>query len=210
MLQTTIQTLKKSLSKVAPRIADLSLNMGASDTDIAKLEQTIGKTLPEDFKELYRSINGNKDDENFGNFVYGFVLNTIDQVIASWNFRKDFSSKYDTIGLNHFHPQIDGTNFYNPNWLEIGNTSGRDGMFIDLAPTDLGTYGQIIFLEGTENIGVLVANSTQQLLEQFVSDLDNGRYYLAEDALDDGNHWLETKDDIDLFRKAYDLKEGSV
>lgn len=210
MLQTTIQTLRKSLSSVAPRIVELSLNAGATEADIVRFEQTIGKTLPEDFKELYRSINGNKDDENYGNFFYGYVLNSIDESIANWNFRKDFSKGFDTIPLNHFHPQIDGSNLYNSNWLEIGNTSGRDGLFIDLAPTEWGTYGQIIFLEATENIGVLVANSTQQLLEQFVSDLDNGRYYLAEDALDDGNHWLETKDDIDLLKKAYDLKEGIV
>ncbi|MDF2380865.1 SMI1/KNR4 family protein [Nostoc ellipsosporum NOK] len=210
MLQTIIQTLKESLSKIAPRITDLSLNVGASDADIAKLERTIGKTLPEDFKELYRSINGNNDDENFGNFAYGQVLSSIDQIIASWNFRKEFSSKFDTIGLSHFHPQIDGSNFYNLNWLEIGNTSGRDGLFLDLAPTDRGTYGQIIFLDGTDNVGILVANSTQQLLEQFISDLDNGQYYLAEDALDDGNHWLETKESIDLNRKIFALKKGAV
>ncbi len=131
---------------------------------------------------------------------------SIDEAINSWNFRKTFSSGFDTISLNHFHPQIDGSNFYNSNWLEIANTGGRDGIFIDLAPSDVGTYGQIIYLEGTELIGVLVANSTQQLLEQFISDLDNDQYYLATDALEDGHHWLETKENIDLPEKAYDLK----
>lgn len=51
-MQTIIQTLKESLFKIAPRITDLSLNVGASNADIAKFKQTIGKTFPEDFKEL--------------------------------------------------------------------------------------------------------------------------------------------------------------
>lgn len=209
MLQATIENLKNALAKVAPRIVDLSLNKGASDADILRLEECIGKKLPDDLKALYLSINGNNDEDNFGNFFHGLVFNSVDEAINDWKFRKKFSTETDTvIRLKHFDPQIDGSNFYNLNWLRIADDGSRNGLYIDLGPSASGTYGQVIFLEGTEDICVLVAGSTEKLLELFISDLDNGQYFLASDALEDGNHWLETNNNADLFSKAYALKKG--
>jgi cell wall assembly regulator SMI1 len=203
MMQATIQKIKESLSKVAPRISSLSLNEGAADEEIEQFEVSIDKVLPDDLKQLYSEINGNNQDENFGNFFYGMTFYSIDEAISNWNFRKDFSKGIDIIQLTRFDDQIDGSNFYNPNWIPIATDGSRSGLYVDLAPAGSGTYGQIIFLEGTELVGLLVANSTEELLQQFINDLDNGQYYLASDALEDEQHWLETTDNIDLFKDLF-------
>ena len=69
---------------------------------------------------------------------------------------------------------------------------------LDLSPTQNGKYGQIIFIDDEEEIGILVANSTAQLVENFKNDLENQLYYLNEDALEDENHFLEVDDKIDI------------
>ena len=204
-----IQQLKESLDKVASRISELSLNEGATDLEIEQFEQAINSSLPDDLKQLYEHINGNNQDENFGNFFYGLTFYSIEEAIASWNWRKKFSEDGNSQMLTIYDKEIDGLNLYNSNWIPIATDGSRCELCVDLSPTEFGTYGQIIFLEGTYNIGIVAANSTTKLIEQFIDDLNNGHYYLATDALEDGEHWLETKDTIDLVRKALQKSKAS-
>ena len=203
MIETSIQKIKNLLTQLAPRIIEFSLNEGVEDAEFDKLEQIIGKSIPSDFKELYRIYNGNNDEENMGNFFYGMVFNTIDELISEFNFKTNQKKCIEIIPLNYFDHQIDGSDFYNLNWIQIGNDYSRSSLLVDLAPSDTGTYGQVIFLEGTDNIGILVAKSIEELVSNFASDLEKGLYYLATDALEDGTHWLETTPGIYLDSIAY-------
>ncbi|MCG2617691.1 SMI1/KNR4 family protein [Terrimonas sp. NA20] len=202
MLDSKIQNLKNALSEVAPRIVTLSLNQGASDDEIEVLQSLTGKSLPDDLKQLYKSINGNIQEENWGNFFYGLTFYSISESIDELNSRKDFSEQHDAVKLKYSDAQIDGSDLYNPNWIPVATDGSRDRLFVDMAPSDSGTPGQIIYIEGTDLAGILVAESIEKLLEQFTNDLKEGRYHLAEDALEDGNHWLETEDSITLYKLA--------
>lgn len=210
MLQTTIQHLREALANVAPQLAALSLNKGAADAEIESFEQSANKKLPGDLKQLYKEINGNVQEENFGNFFYGLTFYSLEEALTEWNFRKRFSEEGNALSLAHHDKQIDGSNLYNTDWIPIATDGSRDVVCVDLAPTGSGTYGQIIYLDGTYNTGIVVANSTTQLLQQFITDLNNGQYYLAIDALDDGHHWLETKDEIDLGSKVRQTRSATL
>ncbi len=69
-----------------------------------------------------------------------------------------------------------------------------------MAPTTLGgEVGQIIFIDMEYEIGILVADSMAQLIENFLSDLEHGLYRLNEEALEGGNTFLECDESIDLI-----------
>ena len=199
MLTTSLESITQSLTEFAPRIVELSLNPGASEEELESLEEIIGKKLPEDFKELYKTHNGINDEENFGNFFYGFQFSPIDNIIAESEFRAKQSKDIALIPLKSFDPQIDGSNTYNPGWISIGNDGARCNIFVDLAPSSQGTYGQVIFVDGTYQTGILIANSVTDLIENFAADLKNNLYTLEPDALEDEQHFLETDPSIDLL-----------
>lgn len=48
-------------------------------------------------------------------------------------------------------------------------------------------------------VGILVADSMTQLIENFLSDLEHGLYQLNEEALEDDNEFLECDESIDLI-----------
>lgn len=68
-----------------------------------------------------------------------------------------------------------------------------------MAPTTLGKVGQIIFIDMEYEVGILVADSMTQLIENFLSDLEHGLYQLNEEALEDDNEFLECDESIDLI-----------
>jgi cell wall assembly regulator SMI1 len=198
MIETSLNTIRERLTEIAPRIIEFSLNAGATQLDFDKLEHLVGKKLPNDFKKLYKTYNGINDDENWGSFFYGMTFSSIDDIIADYEFRVNQSKNIQPFPLEKFDPQIDGTNLYNLGWLRIGSDGSRSGLFVDLAPTDKGNYGQVIFIDSDYNVGIFVAISVSELVDNFAVDLQNNLYYLEPDALEDGQHFLETKSSIDL------------
>ena len=65
---------------------NFELNAGAREADFAKLEQTLGYALPEEFKELYRVANGEPDID--GVFA-GDEWLSIDRIIDEYAVWKD-------------------------------------------------------------------------------------------------------------------------
>jgi len=198
MIDTSLNIIKQRLTEIAPRIIQFSLNTGASQQDLDKLEILIGKRLPIDFKELYKIYNGINDEENWGNFFYGMTFSSIDDIIENYEFRINQSKDIEPIPLKKVDPQINGSNLYNLSWVRIGSDGSRSGLFVDLAPTDRGNYGQVIFIDGDYNVGIFIACSVLELVNNFAADLQNNLYYLEPDALEDGQHFLEAKSSIDL------------
>lgn len=182
----------------APRIVEFSLNKAATDEEISKLKTAFDKELPEDFINLYKTYNGMNDEENMGNFFHALSFLSIDNIIADKEFRTSQSKDISPIPLKHFDKEIDGTNFYNPNWVALSFDGSRSYLRLDLSPSDKGTYGQIIFIDGDYNVGLLIANSITQLIANFATDINKGLYALNEEALEDEQHFLEADTQIDI------------
>lgn len=196
--------MNKNLNKIeywlkenASKIFEYSLNNPANEKEIKELESIIEKELPEDFKELYLWHNGLNDQENLGNLFYGMDFFSIENIISEYIYRKENFS-LENIQLKKADKQIDTSNIYNPYWIKFAFDGAHTHLFLDLSPTQNGKYGQIIFIDDEEEIGILVANSTAQLVENFKNDLENQLYYLNEDTLEDENHFLEVDDKIDI------------
>ena len=187
------------LTTNASRIVEFSLNKPATDEEISKLQSQFDKQLPQDFINLYKTYNGMNDDENMGNFFYAIPFLSIDNIIADKDFRITQSKDILPIPLNHFDKEIDGTNFYNPNWVALSFDGSRSYLRLDLSPSDKGTFGQIIFVDGDYNVGLLIAKSITELIANFANDIDKGLYSLNEEALEDGQHFLEVDTEIDII-----------
>lgn len=198
MMDTSLQIIKQKLTEIAPRIIEFSLNEGATEHDFEQLETLVGKKLPADFKELYKTYNGTNDEENWGNFFYGMTFSSLAEIVANYDFRRQQSESANTRALEKFDHQIESSNVFNSKWIQIGSDGSHCGLFVDLAPGEIGCYGQIIFIDNEYNVGILVANSTSELVDNFAADLKNNLYYLEPDALEDGHHFLETAQHIDL------------
>jgi cell wall assembly regulator SMI1 len=200
MNNITLQVLQQRLSALAPRIIQFSLNKGAAVADIDKLEKTINKTLPEDFKTLYSTYNGMNDDENLGNLFYGMSFLTIDEIISDYKMRSSITDPLPN--LKNCDPEINNSYLYNPGWVTIGTDGSRCRLVVDLSPSEKGTYGQITFIDGDYLVGIFLANSLSTLVNNFIADIGNNLYYLEPDALEDGNHFLETRPAINLANWA--------
>ena len=89
------------------------------------------------------------------------------------------------VGLKRAQSGIDAHNAFNSNWIKFVGDGAAAGLYLDLAPTAQGQYGQIIFIDEQDEIAWIVADSVQQLIEGFYADLQQGCYQLDEDALED-------------------------
>lgn len=195
-IEKNLSTVKAWLNKKARRIINESLNKGATQNEIDQLQNLVSKMLPEDLVMLYKAHNGMNDDDNMGNFFYGFDFLSLDRVADDFSSRQ---SEDEVIALKKADVGIDKTNILNPYWLALGFDHGHTFLRVDLAPAAEGTYGQVIFVDEEYQIAILVAKNVDELVENFSNDLDNGLYTLNEDALQDGNHYLAVNEKIDLI-----------
>src|SRR5690606_4837857 len=111
--------------------------------------------------------------------------------------RENYSNQNNL--LKKADKEIDTTNIYNLGWVKFAFDGAHTHLYLDLSPTQRGRYGQIIFIDDEYEIGILVASSTSQLVENFAADLHQGLYHLDENALEDGNHYLTTDAKIDII-----------
>ncbi|HMJ46460.1 MAG TPA: SMI1/KNR4 family protein [Ferruginibacter sp.] len=198
MIENTLNQITNWLIKNAPRIAAYSLNKPASTADLHNLSNLTVKQFPKDFLILYKTYNGINDDVNWGNFFYGMLFYSINDIIADQEFRTSQSKDIQSIPLKHFDPEINGTNLYNLNWIGLGSNGSRNSLRLDLSPAEQGTYGQIIFVDGDQLVAFVVADSITDLLNIFLKYLENGLYSLNSEALEDGQHFLDPNETIDL------------
>lgn len=185
------------LKSNAPKLAEFSLQPPATKNDVQELENEIGKALPEDFKQLYFWHNGLDDANNLGSLFYGMDFLPIEKIKIEYASRKRTVNP-ENYPLKKADKGIDATSVLNHDWIMFAFDNSHTALFLDLTPTSEGKYGQIIFIDDEYETGILVANSTAELVSGFYDDLINKRYFLSEDALEDDNHFLETDSKIDI------------
>lgn len=198
-MRTHFDKIEAWLEENADRILRFSLRPPASESQLEELESTIGKALPEGFKQLYRWHDGLRDDENFGSLFFGMDFYPIGRLLedfGKWNRNEDSSAA--SIELSDADEAIDSAHPYSPAWIKFAFDGAHTGLYLDLAPSNTGTYGQIIFIDDELGKGILVAESTEELVSDFASDLEHGRYGLDPDALDDGEHYIVADSSISI------------
>lgn len=195
-MKENLEKIENWLKEHASQIVDFSLHKPATEGEILDLENVIGNRLPDDFKEVYFWHNGLNDDKNIGSLFYGMDFLPIDRIISEYNYRTE--NYPEKIHLQKTDKEIDPSDLNNLGWIKFAFDSSQTSLLLDLAPTSEGKSGQIIFIDDEYKVGILVANSTAELVENFKKDLEKKLYHLHKDALEDGNHYLETDFTIDI------------
>ena len=180
------------LSNNAPKIVE-ALQEPASQERLIELESLVGKSLPESLISLYRTYNGIAPDK-FANFAYGIPFISIEQSIEQIT---EFEEPNDGVELSHSDKGIKGSYTFGRLRVPIGDDSGTCLICVDLDPDVNGVYGQVILIDYDNHIALKLANSVDDYIDSFSSDLLSGKYTLQEDALEDGVHWLKPEREID-------------
>lgn len=198
MVNDSLNYIEQWLAANAPRILKESLSPRASEDQLAALETAIGNSLPEDYKDLYRWHNGlNEEAENLGSFFYGMSFLPLAKVLVEVKHQRQYET--EPIPVKKAATTVNPQNILNPLWLKLGFDGSHTWLVVDLDPSKLGTYGQVIFVDEEYETAFLVADSVAGLIASFAQDLKKGLYQLNPDAALDGNDFLEADAQIDVI-----------
>lgn len=194
-MKENLKFIELWLHKHAKRIIGQSLNSPVVVLDLDNFEKETNLELPQDFKDLYLWHNGMNDTENLGSLFQGMEFLSLKDIEN----KRDIDLENQQFSLDYADPEINSHNSHNQKWIVFAHDGGRTGLYLDLDPTEKGKLGQIIFIDHDYDVGILVADSIAELVKQFLTDLEDNLYFLNEDALEDGNEFLETDSTIDII-----------
>ena len=189
------------LGEYAPKVQS-SFNPPASEDELNAFEKRLGLSLPDNFRTLYRTFNGQKFGVRFSNkeTLHRFLnLEEIEMVKQQYikKLCQEYGDDWQNIHLSRsnvvFSDHIKNRLYHNA-WLPIAmseedpdNMDEMSLLCLDLDPNDEGQIGQPItvhFDELPEFYYVLsYCPSLQQLFYQLIHEMDSDRLIYDEDAL---------------------------
>lgn len=81
--------------------------------------------------------------------------------------------------------------------IPIGDDSATCLLCVDMDPAEGGTLSQVILIDYELGTGLILNVSVSELVTQFAKDLQENKYSLLAEALEDGVHWLQPIREID-------------
>ncbi|MDH6311231.1 cell wall assembly regulator SMI1 [Dysgonomonas sp. PFB1-18] len=163
----------KWLSKNASYMID-SINRGATSEDMQSIRVTIGAQLPNDFVDFYIIHNGQLS--NTKGIINGKELLCTTRILEEWNIWKKLIDSDYFIDIASCPDRGIRSDWYNKLWIPITYDGAGNHYCLDLDPTDEGSYGQIIRVWHDNAQRSLAAPSFKKWIEDFVEDLETGRY----------------------------------
>lgn len=151
---------------------------GASDSELAALEHRMGVVLPEDFKQLYRTHNGQTPNQA-GCFLAGYEWLDLTGIADRWQGLVDIHTELGLDGANDNDAGIKPVMWSNK-WLPFADDNGYL-LVLDLDPAAMGAYGQVILLSGDGEPCRLQAASLQAWLDNHVRELQAGYWAYRAD-----------------------------
>ncbi len=136
-------------------------------------------------------------NESLEDYKYGMSFLPLAEVL--WWVEDHKQDETEPVPLKKAATAVNPQNILNPLWLKLGFDGSHTWLMVDLDPSKLGTYGQVIFVDEEYETAFLVANSVRGLLATFAQDLKMGLYQLNCDAALDSNDFLEADARIDLI-----------
>ena len=171
---------------VIPKLRD-DLRSGLAKEQWQVLEQKIGVTLPESFKDFYAVHNG-QEGKKAGGLFFGIEFIPFAEVMVQWEgwhtiigdnnsekLREDYC--YDCQSLT---PDAINVTYANNLWIPFAHDWGGNHLGIDLDPDVKGTVGQVINFGRGEEHKVVVAKSFEAFIAWFVVELGAGNYVVDQ------------------------------
>jgi ankyrin repeat protein/cell wall assembly regulator SMI1 len=142
------EEIEMILRKHRPRLAR-SLRKAASKENLSKVEQVLGLSLPEEFKEFYLLHDGQKADaapmvppgacgED------GYRLLPLREALAEWRRWKKLTDMGEFRGMKSGPDKGVRDDWWSPGWVPFADNGRGDLLCLDMAPAPGGRRGQII------------------------------------------------------------------
>ena len=196
------EAYKKAIQSKFPSILN-QLNAPATDEQITELEAKIGLLLPEQFKQLYKINNGEKQEKLCG-ILLGFHLYSLEDILREWTAWKEVREELSEADLNDMSECATSAplnyiqkRYSIPQWIPLCGDSGGNHIGLDLAPDSWGTPGQIITFGRDEDDKIVVAKDLYSFVKRLhrITNSDHFAITKEEDeyviSLNDYNHLID-------------------
>lgn len=198
-MKNTLLQFKNHLASINGALEELYAAASVEELDF--VEQELGIKLPEDFRELYLTHNGQKGIL----FLFGeFRIHPLADIVKENRSLREL--------IDRKMQQVTDTSgtikdcIHNPKWIVFGDNGGNTSLCIDLDPGQQGTMGQIIeLMEGDDarwcysGIKSFIADVTEQIAsKQLVWDEHAGGFWDTEE---------ESEEERELERQRYKAVE---
>lgn len=174
----------------------------ADENQLLAAEQKFGVELSEDWRELYRGHDGMHTHGNLGSLFHGMHFMPLEEVVRDHD--QDTSQPHAPIPVRAADPGVVIRDMHNPKWVPFAR-SGSTLLRVDMDPAG-NTLGQVIFTDHDDNTVILMAPSLHAFLGQFATDLEAGLYFLSEEAMREGNEFLDCTPEIDVVNWAFSAR----
>ncbi|MCE0539598.1 SMI1/KNR4 family protein [Kineosporia rhizophila] len=207
-VQNAWTLLLEALARAGYTVDEL-LRPGAAPTDIAAVQQAIGRALPTDLAGLYQLSDGQTDWYQLSHgahaqtvrqqgrwvcavFGDGWSFDPVGKVADGWRNWDEVRAGYTPEQLaEDFDSAVEVRDgdpvqglYTSPDWIGFATDGGGNQLAVDLVPQPGGTVGQVIVIGSDEDLRRVVAPGIVQLLElcaRRVSEVDAAQ--VSEDGV---------------------------
>lgn len=150
------------------------LNSGASSEELAALERHVGMTLPTSLRQFLSEHNGQSNKAKFGIYKGSQILST-DGICAQWDTWKGIDSELMNADCAEFmssKPEgVIKSMYTNQRWIPLTHDWAGNHVGLDFDPDTRGKIGQVIAFGRDQDEKVLLADSFDEFLHNFASEL---------------------------------------
>ncbi len=176
-----------------PALADL--NAGCEESLLIEVEEKLNVDLPLSLKDVYRLHDGQKttDLSQVGIF-YGVSFLPLKQIVRAWESWVETNELIERDGYRQeldefqesFAPEKLKSIYSNDKWIPFAIIAESSYLGLDYDPAAKGVIGQVINVGRDEEQKTVLANSFEEFLESYVSELERGNF-----IIDENNGWVE-------------------
>lgn len=194
-METIWDRMKAWMQQHAPHLLK-ELNKGATEQQLDDLEEAIQQKLPASFRAFYKIHNGQDD---YGKFILNSQeLLSTHRILHEWKIWKTLIDQNTFVTDGSAKKSIADKAiqpiWVHSAWIPFTSNGGGDHYCLDFAPTSAGTSGQVITMIHDAPSRLVLGDSFQDWIEDYVDKLETGFYVYSEE-----DECIMTKEEYDSY-----------
>jgi len=166
------------LSSNAPEVL-ASLQPGATGEAIAEAEAVMGIQFPEVVRQSYRIHDGQLSEGPW--LADGRELLSLDRLLDEWRVWKDLLDGGDFDGMTSEPDDFIRNDWWNPAWIPLTYDGAGNHDCLDLAPSAIGSAGQMIDFYHDSAERTRLAGSFDEWMATLAADMETDQLMLSEE-----------------------------
>lgn len=156
-----------------------SLNPPATDEQIQRLQEALGRTLPDDYVACLKIHNGQAT--NGGGMFDGSEFLSTDEILAQWTVWKELLDGGDFADIKSDPASGIRDDWWNAGWIPFTHNGGGDHLCLDLVPETSGSLGQVITMWHDSGERELVAPNFENWFKSYIKQVFSGAIVYSDE-----------------------------